>query len=42
MKRSLFWGYLGIQDYEHTGLWDCAELQARDLNEPVTFGVQLT
>ena len=26
----------------HTGLRDCAESQARHLNKPVTFGVQLT
>ena len=29
-----------ITDLWHLGL--CADLQARDLNKPVTFGVQLT
>ena len=33
---------LRIPDLWHTGLRDCADLQGRDLNKPVTFGVQLT
>ena len=33
---------LKITDLQHTGLGDCADLQARDLNKPVMIGVQLT
>ena len=33
---------LRIPDLWHTGLRDCADLQGRDLNKPLRFGVQLT